>query len=91
LLQNATALNRTVLGRVNTVTGEGLFKYRYFLSKKDEDTRLVSYDGGKIPTTKIPLHISRPWTKEQIPQNDDITFGEDQVLLHFRQIGANTG
>ena len=91
LLADVSVLNETALRSVNVATpGEGVFVYRYFLSKKDEEPRLESYDGGKIPTTKVPLRISRPWTKDTISKNDEITLSDDQVLLHFRQIGANT-
>ena len=91
VLTNMSVLDGIALRSINATTpGEGFFIYRYFLSKKDEEPRLEYYDGGKIPTTQVSLRINRPWSEHKGGRNNIISLGLSEVLLHFRQIGANT-
>ena len=90
MLQNITALNKEALRKVGAMNSEGLFKYRYFLSRKDEDPRVASYDGGRVPTPETQLHMKNPLHKRRGSQTDNITLKDHEVLVHFHWVGVNS-
>ncbi|KAH7346137.1 hypothetical protein BKA65DRAFT_501853 [Rhexocercosporidium sp. MPI-PUGE-AT-0058] len=84
-----SGLNLKSLKRLKNVPASGFFKYRYFLDEKDEEKKLIAYDGGRVPTitVQVQTQVQSRWRDENIAEGGiDNLQGDGEVLLYLNQI-----